>query len=437
MRRPRLTLLVAAALLGVGVDVARADKCTALKLRAMGAREAGLLRCRARLAATGDSSRLAACEAAVVAGFDDAFAKAGPCAGAQGRCVAIADACAMHVAALLTDAFPSRCESGKRKAAGALARKSLGCHAKAAKKARALKSGCLDKARNRLAAAFRKAGTCPDGGAPADAVEDACVEPAVSVGANGFAEAACPGPASTTSTTVLAGGTTSSSLTTGSSATTSSSVTTSTAATTSTSSTATSATATTASTTTTSTSTTSTTFPGTFTLSAVASGFYREDGTHAAGNYAVGWFTPDDVELRDYFVFDLSPVSGTITAAFLRLATAPPSFIRYGGDDPSETFTLFDVSTALPGLTGGTGGIAAFADLGGGTSYGSLVATSAIGETVDVVLNAAGIAFLAGSSGQIAIGGAITTLTRAPNDNEFLFNATSAGLTRQLVVTTE
>ena len=191
----------------------------------------------------------------------------------------------------------------------------------------------------------------------------------------------------------------------------------------------------TSSTVTSTTSTTSTTDPGTFTLPAVASGFYDQTGLHEEGNYAVGWYVPGNDELRDYFVFDLSTASGTVVSAFLRLTTAPPTFTRYGSNDPTETYTVFDVSTALPTLTGGSGGVAAFTDLADGTAYGSLVATISIGETVDIPLNPAGITFLAGSSGQIALGGAMTTLTKGAAD-EFLFNSTSASLTRQLVVTT-
>ena len=40
------------------------------------------------------------------------------------------------------------------------------------------------------------------------------------------------------------------------------------------------------------------------------------------------------------------------------------------------------------------------------------MADSTIGATVDVPLNATGLALLQASSGQIALGGAITTLTK-------------------------
>lgn len=436
MASTRSTLAFAGALLLCArMDVARADKCVGVKLRAVGARQAGQLRCLAKVAARGDSSRLAACQESVTSKFAAAFARAGSCPGTQSRCQVIADGCALAVTTVLTDAFPSRCESAKRKAAGTLARKELGCHAKAAKTGRAPKGACIEKARKRFDGAVRKAGTCPDGGAPRTVVEGECVAPAVVLDAKGLVTGACPSPAGTTSTTIGGGPLTTTSLRPTTSSTTSSSTTTSSSAAT-TSSTATTSSSSTVTSSTAATSTTTTTVPGTFTLTATASGFYDQTGLHEPGNYAVGWYVPGNDELRDYFVFDLSAVSGTVTSAFLRLTTAPPTFIRYGSNDPSETYTLFDVSTTLPTLTGGTGGVAAFADLGGGTSYGTLVATTAIGETVDVVLNAAGIAFLAGSTGEVAIGGAMTTLAQGAT-NEFLFNSTSASLTRQLIVTTE
>jgi hypothetical protein len=176
----------------------------------------------------------------------------------------------------------------------------------------------------------------------------------------------------------------------------------------------------------------------TITLNAAESGFYLQDASHNAGNYAVGWYTgsiPDNVEVRDYFIFDLAPVSGTVVSAFLRLSTAPPGSIVYGSSDPSETYTLFDVSTDLGPLTDGSAGLAAFDDLGTGVSYGGVTVTPALGATVDVPLNAAGIAFIASNHGRIAIGGAITTLAKG-NTSEFLFNSTSALLTRQLVIIT-
>jgi hypothetical protein len=176
--------------------------------------------------------------------------------------------------------------------------------------------------------------------------------------------------------------------------------------------------------------------PTLVTLNAVASGFYAGSGVHTAGNYAAGWFAgSSSVETRDYFVFDLTNVPGTIVAAYLRVSTAPEGSVRFGSEDPSETFTLFAVTTPIATLTGGSGGTAAFTDLGAGTTYGSVVATKALGATVDVAMNGSGIAFLQANRQPVAMGGAITTLAKGAA-SEFLFNATSAALTRQLVIAT-
>ncbi len=172
-------------------------------------------------------------------------------------------------------------------------------------------------------------------------------------------------------------------------------------------------------------------------LDAENSGFYVQNGDHQTGNYAVGWYAaPNDDELRDYFVFDVPEVAGTITSAVLRLTTAPPGFIVYGSDDPSETYELFEVTVAISALTDGSAGTSAFADLGEGESYGNFVATDALGETAAIDLNAAGIARLSVGSGPVAIGGAVTTLAKGAT-GEFLFNSTSAALTRRLIITIE
>jgi hypothetical protein len=177
-----------------------------------------------------------------------------------------------------------------------------------------------------------------------------------------------------------------------------------------------------------------------FTLNAVNSGFYRQDGSHQPDNYAAGWFgvgtSPPNIELRDYFVFDLSPVSGTILSAHLHLSTMSPNTTGFSSPDPSETYTLLDVSTSLSTLTGGTGGVSAFTDLGTGTVLGAVTVDSSLGATVDVPLNSAGILTLQGQTGLVALGGAITTLAKG-SPSEFLFNSTNATLTRQLVITTD
>ncbi len=76
-------VLGALVLLAVGAAPAHADKCTGAKLKAVGKKDSGLLGCQAKVAATGDSSGLAARETKAMGKFAAAFAKAGTCAGNQ------------------------------------------------------------------------------------------------------------------------------------------------------------------------------------------------------------------------------------------------------------------------------------------------------------------------------------------------------------------
>src|SRR5689334_14792188 len=90
-----------------------------------------------------------------------------------------------------------------------------------------------------------------------------------------------------------------------------------------------------------------TTNAATLTLNAVDSGFYNDAGTFASsnGNYAAGLYITSSPpgQLRDFFVFDLSSVSGTITSAKLQILM--PNTAGYLSTDPTETFTLFDATT--------------------------------------------------------------------------------------------
>lgn len=195
----------------------------------------------------------------------------------------------------------------------------------------------------------------------------------------------------------------------------------------------------------------------TITLSALASGFYRENGTTnqpTGTGYLVGWEggtgiggggTPVNLEFRDFFTFDATPYAGQISAAQLQLFNPRAGFQGHTLDgyesvDSTETFTLFDVSTNVSTLTSGLGGVSAFTDLGSGVSFGFVTVSSANnGTLVTIDINAAGLAALNSANGIFAFGGALTTLSKTPNLNELLFSNTSAALfgdTRQLVLTT-
>src|SRR5262249_23585758 len=72
-------VLGAVVLFAVGAAPARADKCTAVKLKAIGKKESGLLACYSKLAASGDPSPFGACVEKVEGKYGRAFSRAGSC----------------------------------------------------------------------------------------------------------------------------------------------------------------------------------------------------------------------------------------------------------------------------------------------------------------------------------------------------------------------
>jgi hypothetical protein len=172
----------------------------------------------------------------------------------------------------------------------------------------------------------------------------------------------------------------------------------------------------------------------TITVAAVDSGWYDSTGFHLSTrtNYLAGEVGGSTPQFRNFFVFDLSGVSGVVTTATLRLDTA--SFSSF---DPSEDYSLFDVTTPSTTLrAGGSGMVATYADLGSGVSYGTRTYTNVDDNLVrDIKFNAAGIAAVqAGLGGDFAIGGTVTTL-RVPVDDEHVFGGSGSGV-RELVLET-
>lgn len=171
----------------------------------------------------------------------------------------------------------------------------------------------------------------------------------------------------------------------------------------------------------------------TVTLSAVDSGWYRPEGSHNADNdnYIAGKVSAAG-ELRNFFVFDLSTIRGPIRNATLRILH--PS-AGYNSVDAQETYTTFDVSTAIAELmaTNDTR-TDIHADLGSGASYGSVqVFDPSNNLVVEVNLNSGGLAALNSAQGLVAIGGALTSLRG--QDDEYIFGGSDGASLRQLVLT--
>jgi len=139
------------------------------------------------------------------------------------------------------------------------------------------------------------------------------------------------------------------------------------------------------------------------------SGWYDQDGLHnaASTNYFTG--TIGGVELRSFFVFDLTGVApGSVTGATLTLSnrdSAVGGTALPGTVGSPLTLNLFDVSSLLSDVVAGLNGLAVFADLGGGTLLGSLVVASDAPGEVTLVLNAAGVSRLnLAAGGSVVIG---------------------------------
>jgi hypothetical protein len=164
---------------------------------------------------------------------------------------------------------------------------------------------------------------------------------------------------------------------------------------------------------------------------------FASNGSRTSGNYAVGWYQPPGAELRNMLVFDVSGIPGTIDSALLHLATAPNGQPFYPNPSASETFTLYEVTTDIQTMTVGFPGAAGFDDLGAGTIFGSVVAVNGqVGPVIDVPLTGPAVAYLNDATGEVAFGGAITTLMKAA-ENEYLFNQTGATNVRELIVRVE
>jgi len=202
-----------------GARPAYADPCTGAKLKAIGKAANSIAGCHAKVAATNDLTTLEDCKIKAIGKLADAFTKAGSCAGVLGECQAITDRCEAEIDETFTDAFPSKCESVKRKAAGKLVKAELGCYAKAASKNVAVDNACILKATDKFASALAKAGACAQASTPLTRVENACVAPAVVTDGGNMVTDVCPatvccdGPTTGLGALTCTGGTTAASCT--------------------------------------------------------------------------------------------------------------------------------------------------------------------------------------------------------------------------------
>jgi hypothetical protein len=106
-------------------------------------------------------------------------------------------------------------------------------------------------------------------------------------------------------------------------------------------------------------------------LNSTDTGWYNNSGFHdsANTNYIAG--DEEAMEFRDFFVFDLTGITGPIVSAELSLFNPCFPFPGYMSPNPSETYQVTNVTTAITTLvSSNTGATAIFSDLGTNTPYG-------------------------------------------------------------------
>ncbi|MFN2502845.1 MAG: hypothetical protein ABR540_01180 [Acidimicrobiales bacterium] len=139
----------------------------------------------------------------------------------------------------------------------------------------------------------------------------------------------------------------------------------------------------------------------TVTLNAVDRGWFGEHGLHPDNpNYAVGSSQLAQGRMRNFFVFDLSSVSGSVVAA--NVSAANPS-----ADPGGDTYTLREVTTSTAVLSAeATTATAVYDDLGNGPVYGSVGLGDATLSPVVVPLNDIGVRAVQSAVGDtLAFGG--------------------------------
>jgi hypothetical protein len=190
----------------------------------------------------------------------------------------------------------------------------------------------------------------------------------------------------------------------------------------------------------------------TITLDQSGYGTYRNDGFNnynnasivagfciaaagCAGDNTAGTF-------RDFFVFDLSGITDTITAAKLRIFNDDGGY--QGARNSMNTYTLFDVTSDIDKVTtshaaGSDEGKGIYNDLGTGTTYGSRIVSAGASlnnAVVEILVNSDGVAALDAATGKFAFGGAITTLSGTETVNTGMFFHSPQNGVKQLVLTT-
>jgi len=148
-------------------------------------------------------------------------------------------------------------------------------------------------------------------------------------------------------------------------------------------------------------------------INAYDRGFYSDEGEHFSWNtnYSAGSWTgvPFSSRWVNFFAFDLTGLSGTVTSATFYLDAALTDNGTY--DSTSGIYDLYDVDTSISALLAdSTTDVSIYTDLGSGTNYGSLnVSTSDNYQVLGITLNSSALADITSNlGGDFAIGGDIS-----------------------------
>ena len=156
---------------------------------------------------------------------------------------------------------------------------------------------------------------------------------------------------------------------------------------------------------------------GSVSLTATSAGWWTSTGNHSSSNpnYIVGVCGSsdscggDNLDRRDFFIFDLSTVRDTILSASLNIGNSSSGYYSTGSSVP---LSFFDVFTSLTDVAAsGSGRVDIYNDLGAGSSYGSFNAqASDINTQVLIALNNTAVSALNDARGSSwAVGGSIAT----------------------------
>jgi hypothetical protein len=175
-------------------------------------------------------------------------------------------------------------------------------------------------------------------------------------------------------------------------------------------------------------------------LTAFDQGLYRDSGAGNANitSYAVG--VSGTLEIRNFFVFDLSSITDIIVGATLDLFNPTNGFLTV---DSSETYEVVEVTSSITQLLAGNGGfgnaggVAIFNDLGSGTVFGlRTILTSEINQVISVELNSNAVSALNSSTGLFALGGHSISLSGTTNEFGLIDDAVFAFTSSQTTTNT-